>query len=96
MTSNDPREKLIECHDHIIGRLSVFSQSLQAIENHGPVGFVSEKENDVLVPMAEQSRTADEKKEIAGVMNGLRNQTGRMQCSIVNSEGKEVIHQILD
>lgn len=45
MAINDPIERLIECHDQIMARLSVFSRSLRAIEKHGLVGFVSEKED---------------------------------------------------
>jgi hemerythrin-like domain-containing protein len=45
MAINDPIIELIECHDHILARLSVFRRSLQAIEKHGLVGFVSEREN---------------------------------------------------
>jgi hemerythrin-like domain-containing protein len=45
MAINDPIESMIECHDQIIARLSIFSRSLQAIEKHGLVGFVSEKED---------------------------------------------------
>ena len=45
MTITDPFEKLVECHDHIMSRLSLFDQSLEAIEKQGVVGFLSEKEN---------------------------------------------------
>ena len=45
MSISDPFEKLVECHDHITTRLSLFGKSLQAIETHGMLGFVSEKEN---------------------------------------------------
>ncbi len=45
MTITNPFEKLVECHDHIMSRLSLFEQSLQAIEKQRVVGFLSEKEN---------------------------------------------------
>ena len=45
MAVTNPIEKLIECHDHILTQLSLFNQSLNAIEQQGMVGFLSEREN---------------------------------------------------
>lgn len=45
MGITNPIEKLIECHDHILAQLSLFTQSLNAVEQQGVVGFLSEREN---------------------------------------------------
>jgi regulator of cell morphogenesis and NO signaling len=45
MTITNPFEKLVECHDHIMSRLSLFDQTLTAIEQQRALGFRSEKDN---------------------------------------------------
>lgn len=73
MAINDPIGKLIEFHDHIMARLSVFSRSLQAIEKHGPVGFVSEKENvRMLFDFIDASISTHTREEEEGLFPKLR------------------------
>jgi hemerythrin-like domain-containing protein len=73
MAINDPTAEPMECHDNILAPLSVFSRSLQAIEKHALVGFVSERESmKTLFDFIDDSISVHTRDEEGGLFPKLR------------------------